>query len=362
MRASIARALALSPELLLMDEPFGALDELSRIRLNEELLGLWERDRWTCLFVTHSVQEAVFLSQRVLVMSARPGRILADLKVPFGFPRSPALRSEAARRLKSMSRSSIKRMARSWGPPLTFFVLVLVVWHSTVRLFDIQPFLLPGPMRVVEAALANLPRLLHAAGLTAVGALGGFLLAFVVGFSMAVLFSQSRIIERSLYPYAIFLQTVPIVAIAPLIILWIGYGLYGVVAVSFFISLFPIIVNATAGLTSIPTELLELFTLNGASRWQTLIKLRIPNSVPSLLTGAKISCGLSVIGAIVGEFFAGYGTDDFGLGYLIIHSTTQMKTAYLFAMILFSTGLGLAFFGVISAVNSIILSHWHGNK
>ncbi len=94
MRASIARALALSPELLLMDEPFGALDELSRIRLNEELLGLWERDRWTCLFVTHSVQEAVFLSQRVLVMSARPGRILADLKVPFGFPRSPALRSE----------------------------------------------------------------------------------------------------------------------------------------------------------------------------------------------------------------------------------------------------------------------------
>jgi NitT/TauT family transport system ATP-binding protein len=94
MRASIARALALSPELLLMDEPFGALDELSRIRLNEELLGLWERDRWTCLFVTHSVHEAVFLSQRVLVMSSRPGRILADMEVPFAFPRSPSLRAE----------------------------------------------------------------------------------------------------------------------------------------------------------------------------------------------------------------------------------------------------------------------------
>ena len=94
MRASIARALALSPDLLLMDEPFGALDELSRMRLNEELLGLWERDRWTCLFVTHSVQEAVFLSHRVLVMSARPGRILASFEVPFEFPRSPALRAE----------------------------------------------------------------------------------------------------------------------------------------------------------------------------------------------------------------------------------------------------------------------------
>lgn len=94
MRASIARALALSPDLLLMDEPFGALDELSRIRLNEELLGLWERDRWTCLFVTHSVHEAVFLSQRVVVMSSRPGRILADVEVPFAFPRPRSLRAE----------------------------------------------------------------------------------------------------------------------------------------------------------------------------------------------------------------------------------------------------------------------------
>ena len=94
MRVSIARALALEPHLLLMDEPFGALDEISRIRLNEELLGLWERDRWTCLFVTHSVHEAAFLSQRVLVMSTRPGRILAEFEVPFGFPRSPGLRTE----------------------------------------------------------------------------------------------------------------------------------------------------------------------------------------------------------------------------------------------------------------------------
>lgn len=261
-----------------------------------------------------------------------------------------------------MAPSNIEGVVRSAGPPLTFFILVLLIWHGAVELFDIQPFLLPGPVMVMEAATANLPRLLQATGLTAIGALGGFTLALLVGFSIAVLFSQSRIIERSIYPYAIFLQTVPIVAIAPLIVLWIGYGLYGVVAVSFIISLFPIIVNTTAGLTSIPTELLELFALNGASRWQTLTKLRIPNSVPSLLTGAKISCGLSVIGAIVGEFFAGYGTEDFGLGYLIIHSTSQMKTAYLFAMIFFSTGLGLIFFGVVSAVNSIILSHWHGNR
>jgi NitT/TauT family transport system permease protein len=261
-----------------------------------------------------------------------------------------------------MIRTSIAQAARSLAPPLTFFLLVLAIWHGTVELLDIQPFLLPGPGRVIDAVANNLPGLMRAARLTAMGALGGFLLALVCGFTIAVLFSQSRIIERSLYPYAIFLQTVPIVAIAPLIVIWIGHGIYGVVAVSFIISLFPIVVNTATGLTAIPVELLELFALNGASRWQTLIKLRIPNAVPSFLTGAKISCGLSVIGAIVGEFFAGYGSEDFGLGYLIMLTKAQTKIAYLFATILFSTGLGLAFFGAVSGLNRLILTRWNGNR
>ena len=260
------------------------------------------------------------------------------------------------------SHERIAGVARSWSPPISFFLLVLALWHGAVEVFEIQPFLLPGPLRVAQALGANFTTLAHAASLTALGALAGFALAFACGFGIAVLFSQSRIIERSLYPYAIFLQTVPIVAVAPLIVLWIGHGLYGVVAVSFIISLFPIIVNTTSGLTSITPKLLDLFALNGATRWQTLTKLRIPNAVPSMLTGAKISCGLSVIGAIVGEFFAGYGTEDFGLGYLIILTNAQTKTAYLFATILFSTGLGLVFFGAVSGLTRLILSSWHGDK
>ena len=260
------------------------------------------------------------------------------------------------------TRAKLAGVARTWGPPISFFFLALALWHAAVELMGIQPFLLPGPLRVGAALAANFPSLLHAATLTAVGALGGFVLAFAVGFAIAVLFSQSSIIERSLYPYAIFLQTVPIVAIAPLIVLWIGHGLYGVVAVSFIISLFPIIVNTTAGMTTIPVEFLELFTLNGASRWQTLTKLRVPNAVPSMLTGAKISCGLSVIGAIVGEFFAGYGTEAFGLGYLIILTNAQTKTAYLFATILFSTALGLLFFAAVSGLTRLALARWHGDN
>ena len=250
--------------------------------------------------------------------------------------------------------------ARTVLPPLSFFLAVLIFWHLAVTVFSIKPFLLPGPLRVAAAIDAHFVTLLRAASLTAMGALCGFLLSFVVGFFIALVFSQSRIIERSLYPYAIFLQTVPIVAVAPLVVLWIGHGFHGVVAVSFIISLFPIIANATNGLTSVEPNLVDLFRMSNASRWQLLLKLRVPNAVPDLLTGARISSGLSVIGAIVGEFFAGYGTEDFGLGYLIILTNGQAKTDYLFASILFCTTLGLGIFSSVNLISNMLLSRWRG--
>ena len=245
-------------------------------------------------------------------------------------------------------------------PPAAFFGGGLLLWHLAVVVFDIARFILPSPLAVGAAVYQHLPTLANAAALTALGALAGFSLSFAIGFSLAVAFSQSRIVERGLYPYAIFLQTVPIVAIAPLIILWIGHGLSGVIAVSFIISLFPIVANTTAGLTSVSSDLVDLFVLNKATRWQLLVKLRIPHAVPAMLTGARISCGLSVIGAIVGEFFAGYGSDDYGLGYLIIHANAQTKTSYLFATIFFCTLLGLSFFAAISALRGAALRRWGG--
>ena len=255
---------------------------------------------------------------------------------------------------------NIRKMSSKIVPPVFFFALFLFSWHALVEIFTIPPFLLPGPWRVADAVMLHTERLLDATLLTAIGSLTGFLLSFAVGFCVALLFSQSRIIERGLYPYAIFLQTVPIVAIAPLIVLWIGYGLQGVVAVSFIISLFPIIANTTAGLTQVDPRLLDLFILNNAGRWQILFKLRVPNAVPNMLTGARISSGLSVIGAIVGEFFAGYGTDDFGLGYLIIQTSGQAKTDYLFACILFCTILGLTIFTAVGLSSHYLLKRWRG--
>lgn len=243
-------------------------------------------------------------------------------------------------------------------PPAVFFALVVGAWQAATALWEIPVYLVPSPARVWEAAQEHSQELLAAMQLTGSAALSGFGLGLLGGIALGLVFSQSRMIERSIYPYAIFLQTVPIVAIAPVIILWFGNGFGGVVAVSFILSLFPILTNATAGLTHIDANLLELFEIHNASRWQTLVKLRLPNAVPYLVTGAKIACGLSVIGAIVGEISAGFGSQSFGLGYLISMATGKLDTAYAFAAVFGSTLLSIAIFTAVGSIGAVIMALW----
>lgn len=244
-------------------------------------------------------------------------------------------------------------------PPLMLFALVVAIWHAVTVIFSIQSFLLPSPLVVGATAWEKRVQLASAVGLTAAGASCGFLCSLALGSLVAFLFSQSKLIRLSVYPYAIFLQTVPIVAIAPLIIIWFGNGFHSVVIVAMIISLFPIITNGATGLLAVERPLLELFAVCNATRGQILWKLRLPNAVPYLVAGARVSSGLSVVGAIVGEFFVGYGADAFGLGYLIIVTSNQLKTDYLFAAIIASALLGLAMFALISGVGNAILRRWH---
>jgi NitT/TauT family transport system permease protein len=244
-------------------------------------------------------------------------------------------------------------------PPLAFFLLSIVAWQAVTVLWNVPRYLVPPPGVVLEVVRENAGELFHATRMTAQGALCGFGISLVVGTLLGLLFSQSRIIERSIYPYAIFLQTVPIVAIAPLVIAWFGNGFTSVVVVSITLSVFPIIANATAGLTMIDSQLLELFEVNNASASQVLLKLRMPSAVPHLVTGAKISCGLSVIGAIVGEIFAGFASGSQGLGYLITTTVGRVQTAYLFAAVLCSTLLSIAIFAAVNLLGATILARWH---
>jgi NitT/TauT family transport system permease protein len=256
------------------------------------------------------------------------------------------------------------RRARRWLvevalPPAAFFALVVAAWQAATTLWEIPAYLVPSPERVLAAAREHAADLASASWMTAGGALAGFVLSLAAGTALGLVFSQSKIVARSIFPYAIFLQTVPIVAIAPLVVMWFGNGFSGVVAVSFILSLFPIITNATAGLTTVDPQLVDLFTIYNASRWQTLTRLRLPNAVPYLVTGAKISCGLSVIGAIVGEMFAGYGTDSFGLGYLISMTSRNLDTAYAFAAVIASTLLSIAIFVAVTSIGASVLARWH---
>lgn len=244
-------------------------------------------------------------------------------------------------------------------PPIVLFVVVLVAWEAIAKGFGVPKFILPSPTAVAEAAWREGPKLATGFAFTASAAITGFLSSLVIGTLIALIFSQSSLIRSGCYPYAIFLQTVPIMAIAPLIILWFGTGFHSVVLVAFIISLFPIITNVTAGLLAVDPDLIGLFRLNNASRWQVLWKLRLPNCVPAMCIGAKTSSGLAVVGSIVGEFFAGYSEKWFGLGYLIPAWKEGLKQDCLFAAILASTLLGLMIFAAVNVISATILSRWY---
>jgi len=239
------------------------------------------------------------------------------------------------------------------------FVALIAAWQIICTTFNVPRYLFPTPVDVVIAWIENRETLVIAVISSFLSALIGFGLAIVVGMAIALLMAQSKIIERSLFPYAVLLQTIPIVAIAPLIVIWFGAGMPAVVAIAFLISLFPIITNTTAGLTSTDHNLLAMFELYNASWWQRMVKLKLPAALPYIMTGLRISAGLAVIGAIVGEFIAGIGGLRGGIGYVITQAAAQIKMPYLFAAALTSSLLGIAIFIIVSFISARFLRHWH---
>jgi NitT/TauT family transport system permease protein len=248
---------------------------------------------------------------------------------------------------------------RSALPPIVALLLILAAWEAAARGFDAPAYLLPPPSAVARAAVAHRGELVKAATVTAWTALLGFASSAVGGALVAVVLSGSRLLERALYPYTVFLQTVPIVAIAPLLVLWFGAGTRAVAIAAFIVSVFPVIANTLAGIRGVEPALRDLFRLYGASRLATLLKLELPAAVPNLVTGLRVAAGLAVIGAIVGEFVAGFSESGAGLGILILASYRQLRTDLLFAAVLFASGLGLALFGAVNVSGYLLLRRWH---
>lgn len=259
-----------------------------------------------------------------------------------------------------MNKRDIANRGLQIAAPLLVAVVFIALWYLlSVTVYADKAFLLPGPPAVISAILRNLDTILAATLITFKEAFSGYLAAAFLGILAAALMSQSKLLERSFYPYAVLMQTVPVVAIAPLIVLWFGYGETSVIIVSAIISLFPIVNNTLLGLQSASPSLVELFAMHKAGRLTAFRKLRLPGAVPNIIAGLRISAGLSVVGAIVGEFLIGSGNSRGGLGVQIIFAQGRMDTPLLFAEVIFATLLGFGFFIAVTIAGRLLIGHWH---
>ena len=242
--------------------------------------------------------------------------------------------------------------------PILVLALVLLIWEAIVHVNHIPPYVLPGPGLILGTLADDWELLSQSLLVTLATTVEGFLLAAFGGVGLALLFNQSRLLEYSLYPYAVILQVTPIVAIAPLLLIYLPQPL-AVLACAWIVAFFPVLANTTLGLHSVDRNLSDLFTLYGASRCQVLWHLKLPSALPYILGGLQIAGGLSLIGAVVAEIAAGAAGAGSGLAYRIAESGYRLNIPRMFAALLLLSVAGIAMFYALSFVNHLALRRWH---
>ncbi len=243
--------------------------------------------------------------------------------------------------------------------PLMIGVLVLGGWEFVVRWAHIPPYILPGPLLIGRTLITDWGTLSGSLVITLQITGLALAAAVLVGGLLAVLFSLSKWLELSLFPYAIILQVTPIVAIAPLILIWVNNTLASLLICAWIVAFFPILSNTTLGLNSADHNLVNLFQLYGANRWQMLRYLRLPAALPYFLGGLRISGGLALIGAVVAEFVAGSGGTASGLAFRILEASYQLKMPRMFAALVMVSASGIIIFLVLSLISHLLLRRWH---
>ncbi len=252
---------------------------------------------------------------------------------------------------------TLRSRQASWLPPLLPLVLSVGAAELAVRMAWVPSYLIPAPSEVLQSLLDDRVELTLAAWSTLSSALAGLLLSFVTGTLFAIALSSSDLARRAFYPYAVFFQTVPIISIAPLLVIWFGFGQPTVIASAAIVSVFPIIASTLLGLKSTEPSLLDLFKLYTASNRQTLWMLKIPFALPQIFSGLRIASGLAVVGAIVGEFIGGGG-----LGSVVDAARTQQRIDRVFAAVLISSLLGIVLVGTVNIISALSLGSWHSSE
>jgi len=253
------------------------------------------------------------------------------------------------------------RSRRLWriAAPLAVGAALLAAWEALVRAKGIPPYILPGPALIAESLWTDGPSLLGSLLVTLRVTLAALAAAAVLGGMIALLFSLSRILELSLFPYAVILQVTPIVAIAPLIIIWVREPFLALLVCAWIVAFFPIVANTTVGLNSADRNLLALFRLYDASPVQVLRYLKLPTALPYFLAGLRISGGLALIGAVVAEFVAGTGGAETGLAFRILEAGYRLAIPRLFAALFLLSLTGIVIYLVLDGLSRVLLRHWH---
>jgi len=256
----------------------------------------------------------------------------------------------------------MRRLRLRWwriAAPLAVGAGVLAMWEAVVRLEGTPPYILPGPLLIAETLWTDGPSLLGSLLVTLRITLAALAAAAILGGGIALLFSLSRVLALSLFPYAVILQVTPIVAIAPLIIIWVRQPFLALLVCAWIVAFFPVVANTTVGLNSADRNLLALFQLYGASRNQTLRYLQLPTALPYFLAGLRISGGLALIGAVVAEFVAGTGGAETGLAFRILEAGYRLAIPRLFAALFLLSVTGIVIYLLLDALSRLLLRHWH---
>jgi NitT/TauT family transport system permease protein len=271
---------------------------------------------------------------------------------------APTQGMQPARRVPLLRRPGVAKRVAPWAVGL----LMLSLWQAWCTLGNVPAYLVPSPFAIATQLVQDWPLLFGSLLATLKITLLAFAAAIVLGVAIALLFAQSPLIEASLFPYAILLQVTPVVAIAPLIIIWVKNATAALVLCAMLVALFPVISNTTLGLRSVNPGLVSLFRIHHATRWQTLTRLRIPSALPYFFGGLRISSGLSLIGAVVAEFVAGTGGSGAGLAYQILQAGFQLNIPRLFAALLLITVTGIVLFGLTVGLSRAFLRNWHESE
>jgi len=248
-----------------------------------------------------------------------------------------------------------------FAAPIVTLLAVLALWEAAVRIFNPPIYLVPAPSAVAQAAYAEAPMLAAATMRTALGSAGGFAVAGALGLVLGSTIAAVGFLRRGIYPLATIFQMVPLVAVAPLMVIWFGYGVKTTIAASAVVAFFPVLAATIDGFASVDPGLRELFAMHGSrgfSRWR---KLDLPASLPSIATGLRIAAGLAVIGAVVGEFVSGYGGSGAPLGIVILTAMREARTDLVFAAIALAAIVGFALFGIVNGASWLLLRRWHAS-